>query len=84
MRRVFDTDIGPALHAMIAEPDPEDEDIGIGDQNGTVLAVVIPPNAYDFFLKAVERAEDAADLATVAAWRKERAAMGDGAAADPA
>ncbi len=88
MRQIAQADIGPALRALLAEPDPEHDDIGILGQNGTVLGVVIPLDAYQFFLKAVERAEDEADLATVAAWRADPLAKEGGeswpfAAPDP-
>ncbi len=57
----------PELVEWIRSPDPlESEDVLIEDEEGTVLGVIIQPNAYAFFLKKVEEREDAIDYACIA------------------
>lgn len=46
----------------ILHPDPlSGEDIQIEDDDGNLLAAIIPANAYQFFLQKVEEREDEID-----------------------
>ncbi|MGH1472038.1 MAG: hypothetical protein ACRBCS_12640 [Cellvibrionaceae bacterium] len=65
MREIDKLGIGKKLIELIDEEHPIDEDIGILDQNGEMLAAVISKDAYQFFLKKVEEAEDEMDQETV-------------------
>lgn len=53
------------LKRLIEEKNPVEEDIGIADAKGQVKAVMIQPDLYQFLLKKIEEAEDAADIDTV-------------------
>ena len=65
MRSIDRKSIGKELITLLNEEHPIDEDIGILDENGEVLAAVITKEAYQFFLKKVEEAEDELDNETV-------------------
>ena len=65
MREIDKSKIGKELITLINEEDPIDEDITILDGNGEILAAVITKDAYEFFLRKVEEAEDEMDNATV-------------------
>lgn len=65
MREIDKSKIGKELIALINEEDPIDEDITILDGNGEILAAVITKDAYEFFLRKVEEAEDEIDNETV-------------------
>ena len=49
MREVRRSQIGESLVQLLAEEHPLEEDIGILDEEGNLLGVVITPRAYDFF-----------------------------------
>jgi len=61
MREVKRSEIGEKLIQLLAEEHPVEEDIGILDDDGNLLGVVISSQAYDFFLRKVEEAEDEMD-----------------------
>ncbi|WP_460052162.1 hypothetical protein [Sessilibacter sp. MAH2] len=64
MRTINVKEIGSELIDLLNDDDTVDEDIGIIDHEGNVLGVVIPKDAYEFFLRKVEEAEDEMDLKT--------------------
>lgn len=70
MRSIDRKNIGKELIALLDEEHPIDEDIGIIDENGEVLAAIITKEAYQFFLKKVEEAEDEIDHETVNEFHK--------------
>jgi len=56
--------ISKELLDLVLSPDPlEGEDLLIEDNNGTVIGVIIQPDAYNFLLKKLEELEDANDSA---------------------
>lgn len=65
MRKIDQSKIGKELAVLIDEKDPIDEDITILDGNGEILAAVITKDAYQFFLRKVEEAEDEMDSETI-------------------
>jgi hypothetical protein len=69
MREVRKSQIGESLVQLLAEEHPLEEDIGILDEDGNLLGVVITPRAYDFFLRKVEEAEDEMDNQSVENFR---------------
>ena len=64
VREIKKTQIGKQLADLLAEEHPVEEDIGILDEDGNVLGVIITPRAYDFFLRKAEEAEDEMDRQT--------------------
>lgn len=70
MRTVGAKDVGRELMGLIKEPHPIDEDIGIVDEGGDVLGVVITREAYEFFLRKVEEEEDRLDRQSIEEFRK--------------
>ena len=58
------------LTDLVTEEDPVDEDIGLLDQNENLCGVIIPKEAYDFFLRKVEEEEDRLDADSVEAFRQ--------------
>jgi hypothetical protein len=68
MREVRKSQIGESL-VQLSEEHPLEEDIGILDEDGSLLGVVIEPRAYDFFLRKVEEAEDEMDNQSVENFR---------------
>ncbi len=58
MRTISKDRIGNDLVKLLDEDYPLDEDIGIIDQEGHISGVVITKEAYEFFLRKVEEAED--------------------------
>lgn len=69
MRTIRQNQIGTALQEFLADAQPLEADIGIQDQNGQLLGVIISPDAYDFFLAKLEEAEDSQDRETVENFR---------------
>jgi PHD/YefM family antitoxin component YafN of YafNO toxin-antitoxin module len=65
MRTIAIQKVGDELTSLILEKEPVDEDIGVLGENGEVIGVLIPKDAYDFFLRKVEEEEEALDLQTV-------------------
>jgi PHD/YefM family antitoxin component YafN of YafNO toxin-antitoxin module len=65
MREISKSRIGKELATLIEEEHPVDEDICILDEKGEISAAVITKDAYQFFLRKVEEAEDEIDNATV-------------------
>jgi len=57
--------LGHELIEIINDDDPVDEDIGILDESGNLISVIIKKDAYDYFLKKVEEDEDREDLKSV-------------------
>jgi hypothetical protein len=70
MREINKSQIGKELMNLISEEFPIDEDIGVLDENGEIIAAVITKDAYHFFLKKVGEAEDEIDNATVHEFHK--------------
>lgn len=70
MRTIDTTKIGKELTELIDEKDPVDDDIGIINQNGDLVGVLISPQAYEFFLEKVEEEEDRLDRETVAEFHR--------------
>lgn len=69
MRTIRSHKIGKELLDLINEEDPIDDDIGIEDENGRILGVLIPEKAYQFFLDKVEEEEDRIDIETINEFR---------------
>lgn len=65
MRKIDKSNIGKELNTLIDEEHPLYEDIGILDESGDIVAAVITKEAYQFFLRKVEEAEDEIDNETV-------------------
>lgn len=65
MKTILVEEVGKALFELMNEPDPIDEDIGIVNDKGDVLGVVITNTAYNFFLRKVEEEEDRLDKQTI-------------------
>lgn len=65
MRTIEIGKIGLELIELLNERDPVEEDIGILDENGNLIGVIITKDAYDFFIRKVEEEEDRQDLETV-------------------
>ncbi len=65
MRSINKSSLGKDLIFLLNEEHPIDEDIGILNDNGEMVAAVITKEAYEFFLKKVEEAEDEIDSKTV-------------------
>ena len=60
--KIKSSDISADLLGKIRNPDlVEGEDILIEDDDGSLIGVIIQPNAYNFFLKKVEEREDELD-----------------------
>lgn len=72
MRTIQAEEIGKALFELINEPDPIDEDIGIVNDKGNILGVVITNAAYNFFLRKVEEEEDRLDKQTIEEFHNSR------------
>ncbi len=70
MRTIEIEKIGKDLTAFINEENPTDDDIGVIDQQGSLVGVLISPQAYEFFLKKVQEVEDYIDRETVADFQK--------------
>lgn len=62
--------VGRELSDLISQKDPTEEDIGIIGNDGNIVGVVIPKDAYDFFLQKVEEEEDRLDKYTVDEFHK--------------
>jgi hypothetical protein len=62
VRKIKVSEVGRELVRLIEEKDPDEEDIGVLDEDDNVLGVFISEPAYRFFLKKVEEAEDLLDL----------------------
>jgi hypothetical protein len=62
VRRIQKSDIGPELARLIDEDEPDEEDIGVFDDDGNLVRVLITEPAYRFFLRKAEEAEDLLDL----------------------
>lgn len=58
MRTIPESNIGSALKTLLAEESPLEEDIGILDAEGGVMAVVITPQVYAFLLDKIEEEDD--------------------------
>ena len=65
-------DIGGKLLNLVLEENPVSEDIGIIDENGELLAVIIPKYLYDFLQEKVEETEDILDREAVEEFHKEQ------------
>lgn len=65
MREIKLGDVGSKLKELLLEAHPIDEDIGVLEDNGELLGVIITPEAYEFFLRKVEEEEDRLDAETV-------------------
>lgn len=61
MRRVELDSLPKETIQLINEENPLSEDIGIYDQEGSLSAVIITPDAYAYFLRKVEEDEDKQD-----------------------
>ena len=72
MRTIDIAKIGKELTELINEKDPIDDDIGVINQSGDLVGVLISPQAYEFFLEKVEEEEDRLDRETVAEFHKSR------------
>ena len=60
--KIKSSSIPVELLNAIKNPDPlEGEDILIENDDGSLLAVIIQPDAYSFFLQKVEEREDELD-----------------------
>jgi len=70
MRTIDIGNVGQELSDMINQKDPVDEDIGIVGSDGEIVGVVIPKDAYGFFLRKVEEEEDRQDQITVDEFHK--------------
>ena len=70
MRTIDINKIGKELTELIDEKDPIDDDIGVINQNGDLVGVLISPQAYEFFLEKVEEEEDRLDRETVAEFHR--------------
>ncbi|HEY8939436.1 MAG TPA: hypothetical protein VIM59_04575 [Cellvibrio sp.] len=70
MRTIEIEKIGKDLTALINEENPIDDDIGVINQQGDLVGVLISPQAYEFFLEKVEEEEDRIDRETVAEFHK--------------
>ncbi|HHZ20560.1 MAG TPA: hypothetical protein GX391_08660 [Firmicutes bacterium] len=65
-------DIGGKLLNLVLEENPVSEDIGIIDENGELIAVIIPKYLYDFLQEKVEETEDILDREAVEEFHKEQ------------
>lgn len=65
MREIKIEDVGNTLQELLLEQEPIDEDVGILDESGDIVGVVIPKKAYEFFLKKVEEEEDKIDSRSI-------------------
>ena len=72
MRTIDLNDIGGKLLNLVLEENPVSEDIGIIDENGELLAVIIPKYLYDFLQEKVEETEDILDREAVEEFHKEQ------------
>ncbi|MDF0605941.1 hypothetical protein HZU77_009775 [Neisseriaceae bacterium TC5R-5] len=72
MREIQSTAIGVELNTLLGVVNPIDEDIGILDENGKVLGVIITAEAYQCFLKKVEEEEDRLDAESVKQFQQNR------------
>lgn len=70
MRTIDIGKIGDELTELLNEKKPVDDDIGVINQQGSLLGVLISPQAYEFFLKKVQEVEDYIDRETVAEFQK--------------
>jgi len=70
MRTIDIGKIGQELSDLITNSDPVEQDIGIVGSDGDIVGVVIPKDAYDFFLQKVEEEEDRQDNQTVEDFHK--------------
>ncbi len=70
MREIGEKNIGEKLQILLEEKHPLEEDIGILNEKGELLGVVITKEAYNFFLKKVEEEEDRIDHETIEAFHK--------------
>lgn len=70
MREIDMNEVGEALKNLLNEDAPVDEDIGIVDEAGQLVGVVITPDAYEFFLRKVEEEEDRIDLESVEEFKR--------------
>ncbi|HMY90770.1 MAG TPA: hypothetical protein PLM85_08980 [Nitrosomonas sp.] len=60
--KIKSSSLPPDVLAKITNPDPLDgEDILIENEDGSLLAAIIQPKAYSFFLQKVEEKEDELD-----------------------
>lgn len=64
MRQININELSDKLKSLINDNDPVDEDIKITDDDNNIVAVVIPEDAYNFFLKIIEEEEDKIDIQT--------------------
>jgi PHD/YefM family antitoxin component YafN of YafNO toxin-antitoxin module len=72
MRTIDLNDIGGKLLNLVLEENPVSEDIGIIDENGELIAVIIPKYLYDFLQEKVEETEDILDREAVEEFHKEQ------------
>jgi len=70
MRTIEIEKIGKDLTALINEENPIDDDIGVINQQGDLVGVLISPQAYEFFLEKVEEEENRLDRETVDEFQK--------------
>ncbi|MBL1261952.1 MAG: hypothetical protein COB33_015695 [Thiotrichaceae bacterium] len=70
MRKIAKKNVGEKLQILLEEKHPLEEDIGILNEKGELLGIVITKEAYDFFLKKVEEEEDRIDNKTIEAFHK--------------
>jgi hypothetical protein len=58
VREIPKSRIGQELARLMDEGEPDEEDIGIFDDDGNLLRVLISEPAYRFFSRKAEEAED--------------------------
>lgn len=76
--KIKSSSIPADLLEKIKKPDAlEGEDILIEDENGSLLGVIIQPDAYRFFLQKVEEKEDALDSAQYESYDKNSKSLDD-------
>ena len=63
MRTIRKSALGPEFIRLLEEEEPDEEDIGVVDEDDNLLGVLISEQAYRFFLRKAEEAEDMLDLA---------------------
>lgn len=60
--RIKSGDLPEEILEKVLNPDPlEGEDVIIEDESGTMIGVIIQPDAYNFFLRKVEERENELD-----------------------
>jgi hypothetical protein len=69
MRTIARRDVGKALQALLGEAEPLESDIGIVDDDGRLLGIVIGVPAYNFLLRKTSEEEDRIDRQTFDAFR---------------